>query len=139
MSSRVKSKTQKIPRPCTNCFKPRYLKFNLSYLRECKIDKNYKAQLFDRMLFLSKRSVVSLMTMDKSLAFEFLDKNKLGYKKDYPTEMKERFGDELSLQKIAIARLYPNNNPIVGRIIGVIMNKIFYILEIDIGGKSYKH
>lgn len=36
-------------------------------------------------------------------------------------------------------RIYPNNNPINARVIGVMINKIFYIFFIDIGGNLYKH
>lgn len=41
--------------------------------------------------------------------------------------------------KFAIFRLYPNDNPILGRVIGCLINKIFYVFFIDIGGKLYNH
>ena len=95
--------------------------------------------MFDRMVKLSSLTFVALSNLDKKQGFELVDKKELGYKKQFPEEMNERFSLDIQKHKLAIVRLYPNDNPILARIIGVIVNKIFYVLEIDIGGKSYKH
>ena len=41
--------------------------------------------------------------------------------------------------KYAIFRLYTNDNPILARVIGCTINKVFYIFFIDIGGNLYSH
>ena len=41
--------------------------------------------------------------------------------------------------KYSIMRLYKNNDPTKGRIIGKIVNKVFYIFYIDVKGILYKH
>ena len=136
---KIKKNSPKIVKPCTDCFKPRYLKFNFSYLKNCDIPENHKVKMFERMIELSSCTFVSLGNKDKKIGYEMIDKKELGYDRQFPQEMTERFSLDVKKPKIAIVRLYPNDNPVLARIIGLIINQIFYILEIDIGGKSYKH
>lgn len=50
---------------------------------------------------------------------------------------------EKDIQKVdgsyTIIRLYKNNYPTPGRIIGKLVNKVFYIFYIDVKGDLYKH
>ena len=75
----------------------------------------------------------------KKKSFEFLDPKELGFKKELPVAFSKRFQEERYIGKLAIMRLYTNDNPILARVIGVIIKNVFYIMYIDIGGKLYKH
>ena len=50
----------------------------------------------------------------------------------------DRFGKKAD-EKYAIFRIYSNNQPVVARVIGIIIEKVMYIFFIDIGGNLYKH
>ena len=41
--------------------------------------------------------------------------------------------------KYSIFRLYKNNDPTPGRVIGKLVNKVFYIFYIDVKGILYNH
>lgn len=137
---KIKNNQQKLITPCTNCFQPKYIKFNLTYLKvDASIEDKYKSKLFDRMVELSKDSYLVVMNRGKNLSFELIERNKLDYKKQIPAEFTERFDSKTYNNKLAIMRLYPNNNPIVARVIGIIVKQIFYVFDFDIGGKEYSH
>lgn len=138
MSSKIKQ--NKLQNPCTNCFSPQYLKINFSYMEDIKnVEKNYKLQFLDRLLFLSSSNYMNIIQYGKEIGFELEPINELKLTKVIPKKFSDRFSPDKYNNKIAIARLYTNNNPIVGRIIGVIIKNIFYIFFLDIGGKLYKH
>lgn len=133
-------KNTKIPKACTNCFNPIYLKFNFSYLvYNENFEERYKLQFFDRMMELSQVPYTVLLNRPKNISLEFENKDMLNIKKEIPHKFTERFDSKDYNNKLAILRLYTNNNPIVGRIIGVIIKNIFYIFFIDIGGSLYEH
>ena len=136
----LKSRNKSIIKPCTNCFAPQYIKFNFSYIvYEEEFEEKYQLQFFKRMRELSADTYNIIRNRDKKLGFEFLEINELGIKKQIPYNFAERFESKEYNNKLAIMRLYTNNNPIVGRIIGVIIKNVFYIFFIDIGGKLYSH
>ena len=138
MSSKIKQ--NKLQNPCTNCFSPQYLKINFLYMEDIKnVEKNYKLQFLDRLLFLSSSNYMNIIQYGKEIGFELEPINEIKLTKDIPKKFSDRFSSDKYNNKIAIARLYTNNNPIVGRIIGVIIKNIFYIFFLDIGGKLYKH
>ena len=133
-------KNNKIPKICTNCFNPIYLKFNFSYLvYDENFKEEYKLQFLQRIMELSDVPYTIILNRPKNISFEFEDKDKLNIKKQIPNKFNERFEEKQYNNKLAIMRLYTNNNPIVGRIIGVIIKNIFYIFFIDIGGNLYEH
>ena len=140
-------KVQKInTKLCTNCYSPIYLKVNLSYFKNKnieKIDKNlkkeYKTQLFNRLLDLSKESYLQLLSRRKNIGIEFEDIEKLNISVEIPNEFEKRFRNTDYNNKIAITRLCTNDNPYFARIIGIIINKIYYIFYLDINGTTYKH
>lgn len=136
MSGNRKIKSQgKISKPCTNCFAPVYLKFNLTYFR-CGRDFTdaYKAQLFNRMCELSSEPYLTICGHDKKIGFEF---EALDVGREIPEEFKQRF-DRKYYSKFTVMRLYPNNNPVMARVVGVTVNMIFYIFYIFIGERGYK-
>lgn len=130
-------KNSKIAKPCTNCFSPEYIKFNFSYISyEKDFEDRFKLQLFKRFRELSEVPYVVILNRDKRTAFEF---EEIKIRKEVPLKFQQRFQSKDYNNKFAIMRLYPNNNPAVVRIIGVIIKNIFYIFFIDVGGKFYKH
>ncbi len=130
-------KQGKILKPCTNCFNPQYLKFNLSYITyDENFEDRYKVQLWDRMRELSAEPLITILNRDKKIGLEF---EEIKINKEIPQKFQERFNTKEYNNKFAIMRLYPNNNPILARVIGVIIKNIFYIFFIDIGGKLYNH
>ena len=139
MSSKIKSR-KKIERPCTSCFTPQYLKFNFSYTENIHdLSIEYKAQILNMILRLSSATYLTILQRNKTIGVEIEDKEKLGLHKPYPANFVERFPVSQFNNKVAVARLYSNDNPILGRIIGVIIKNIFYVFFVDIGGKFYKH
>lgn len=130
----------KIQRPCTNCFSPQYLKFNFSYIvYEENFEDQYQLQFFRRMRELSNDTYNIIRNRDKKIGLEFVEINELGIKKKVPKKFSDRFENKEYNNKLAIMRLYTNNNPILARAIGVIIKNIYYIFFIDIGGKLYPH
>lgn len=129
----------KIEVPCTHCFAPVYVKFNFSYI--CYDDgftKEHQLQFLERMRELSRDTYLVVANQGKNRGFEFLSVEKLQIRKQIPSAFLERFGTKFD-GKLAIVRLYPNNNPTKGRIIGAMMNKIFYIFYVDCAGTLYRH
>lgn len=130
----------KIQKPCTNCFAPQYLKFNFSYIAyENNFENQYQLQFLKRMRELSDDTYNIIRNRDKKIGLEFIEINELGIKKRIPKRFSDRFEPKEYNNKLAIMRLYTNNNPILARAIGVIIKNIYYILFIDIGGKLYSH
>ena len=140
MSSKKIKHPKKIEKPCTECFKPHYFKFNLTYIKNLKtIDNDYKLQLLNRMIELSAEPYITVSIRGKNTGFETEDIDVLDLSKIVPAKFSERFSKTEYNNKITIIRLYTNDNPILARIIGVLINKVFYIFSIDIGGKLYPH
>lgn len=135
-----KVKKQKFIKECTNCFSPVFLKFNFSYIvYEDNFENEYKIQLLNRIRDLSEEPYLIVKNRDKKIGLEFEDYDKLRLTKKIPDKFLSRFDRKSFNNKVAIFRLYTNNNPILARIIGVIIKNIFYIFFIDIGGNLYNH
>ncbi len=132
----IKEKKPSISKYCTNCFSPTYLKFNFSFITyEKKFEDKYKIALLDRIRELSEHEYLVVSSWDKKKGFET-------EKINIRTQISSKFYENKNRKydnKYTIIRLFPNDNPIQARIIGKMINKIFYILFIDIGGKLYKH
>ena len=117
-------------------FSPTHIMFNFSFLSYMEnFDKNHKAQLVNRIIELSKEPYLVLAQWPKEKGFEniSIEINKKINPNFFESENRTFDG------KYTIIRLYPNNNPLPSRIIGKMLNKIFYVFFIDIEVKLYKH
>lgn len=118
---------------CTECFKPTHLKFNFSFMKyEDDFTNEHKSALIDRIEKLSAQNYQIVAGWNKSIGFETID---ISINKQIHPEFAQ--SDRKYDNKYTIFRLYPNNNPLPSRIIGKLINKVFYILFIDIKGKYY--
>ena len=139
-ASKTKVRNRKLVdgKQCKNCYNPTHLKFNFSFIvLDDNFTEEYQIKFLERIRELSKYTYLEVLSWPKEKGIEI---EKLSLNKEIPPnffsgESHRNFNDG----KYAIFRLYPNNNPIVGRIIGRLINKVFYIFYIDIGGKLYKH
>ena len=132
--SKIKS-NNKIKLTCTNCFKSKHIVFNFAYITYSdNFNEEEKRVLLDRMIEVSSVPYLELMMWDKYKGFE---EERLKINKEVPS----RFINDIQEfdGKYTILRLYKNNNPTPGRIIGKIVNKVFYIFYIDVKGTLYKH
>lgn len=136
MGKNIKKPSRVITKPCIHCFAPVYLKFNLSYITyDEDLNEQHTFALFNRMRDLSSYPLVTILNYKKSIG---LETENLKISKDLPKSFVDRFPRE-SEKKLTIFRIYPNDNPILARVIGMLIKNIMYIFYIDIGGKLYKH
>ncbi len=135
MAKKIKKNNLKISIPCTECFRPTHLKFNFSFITyEKDFNDKEKLQLLKRIRDLSKGSYLVVANYPKEIGFENI-------KVDIKKEIDPNFcaGHRTFDGKYTIIRLYPNNNSVKGRIIGKLINKVFYIFFIDVNGVLYEH
>lgn len=116
-------------------FAPTHIKFNFSFITYCKdFEKEHKIQFVNRLFDLSKESYLVVSSWSKEIGFE-----------NVPLNIKKEIHQNFSNQyrkfdgKYTVIRLYTNNNPLPSRIIGKMINKIFYVFFIDIKGDLYEH
>lgn len=140
-----KQGTNKISFNDIQSFKPTHMKFNLSFVTtnntfsfdNTKFTDVYKAQFLKRMFELSSEDYIVISGRNKSIGIEFIDEFSL----KRPVECKKGFYSsdhrKNASEKYAVFRLYSNNNPIAARIIGKIVNKIFYVMFIDLEHELY--
>ncbi len=135
---KIKNNAYNLNKICNKCFSPTHIKFNFSFIT---YDKNftdeYKLQFLDRIRELSSVPYLEMMTWDKKRGIEIekININKSISSNFFEGNSHRNFDDK----KFAIFRLYTNDNPILARVIGRIINKVFYIFFIDIGGSLYSH
>lgn len=133
--AKIKTRNQKIERMCTNCFRSNHIVFNFAYI---VYDEEFgdveKEVLVDRLREVSSVNYLELQTWGKYKGFEEV---KVNINKQIP----QRFVQEIQEfdGKYSIMRLYKNNEPTPGRIIGKLANRVFYIFYIDTKGKLYAH
>lgn len=134
-NKKIKKSEGKIVKPCTNCFQPQYIKFNFSFITyEDDLSDKDKIQIYNRLKELSSEPYLIVSSWDRKKGFENV---KVNIKKQIKSEF---YGGHRNFDgNYTIIRLYPNNNPTPGRIIGKMINKIFYIFFIDSKGKLYSH
>lgn len=127
---------------CTECNPLTHLKFNFSFISyNKKMNSNDYVEMFERIKLLSSEPYPSLVIKyrgQKSQFMEIVSANEIGIKKEIPREFKKIFSTETN-EKLAIFRIYPNNEPKVARIIGMLKGTIFYIFYIDGDGSLYQH
>lgn len=137
MPKKVKSKPL-ISNVCTHCFSPTHLKFNFSFISyDDNFSDEYQLQFLKRIRELSSVTYLEMSSWDKKRGIEI---EKVSIKKQILPEFFEgNTHRNFENGKYAIFRLYTNDNPILARVIGCLINKVFYIFFIDIGGKLYNH
>ena len=121
-----------------HCFSPTHLKFNFSFItyEEDFVDE-YKLQFIKRIRELSSVTYLEMASWDKKKGIEI---EKIDIKKQIsPLFFEGNSHRNFDNGKYAIFRLYKKDEPILARVIGCLINKVFYIFFIDIGGKLYKH
>ena len=133
--NKKKNHGQEEIKKCSNCFKSRHIVFSFAYLTYKKDFGKREAEVFfNRMIELSNVNYLTLRKLQKSVGFE---EERLEMKKEIPSEFEEDI--EIFDGKYTVIRLYKNNIPTPGRIIGKLVNKVFYIFYIDVKGELYKH
>lgn len=133
--TRVRSK-KIITESVNKSIRPTHLKFNFSFItHEKDLTDEHKIVLFNRIREISNDSYLVVQQKNKKIGIEY---ESVSIKKEIPPEF---YNNEYrkTTNKFAIFRLYPNDNPIIARVIGKVSNNIFYIFYIDIGGKLYQH
>lgn len=116
-------------------FQPTHIKFNFSFMSyDDGFSDEHKIQFVKRLFDLSKEPYLVVSSWGKEIGFENIP---LNIKKEI---MPAFFNGNRQFDgKYTVIRLYPNNNPLPSRIIGKMINKIFYVFFIDIYGNLYKH
>lgn len=129
-------KNPKIKKECTHCFNPTHIIFNFSFITYMDgFEGIHRENFIKRIIEISKEPYLVVANWPKEIGFEYVEVNisKQIDPKFYESENRVFDG------KYTIFRLYPNNNPLKSRIIGKMINKIFYVFFIDINGDLYKH
>lgn len=133
--AKIKQKDNKVKISCTNCFKSNHVVFNFAYIvYDEEFNEEEKRAFIDRLREISSVNYLEMRTWDKYKGFEEI---KIKINKEIP----QGFNNEIEEfdGKYSIMRLYKNNTPTPGRIIGKLVNKVFYIFYIDVKGKLYNH
>lgn len=123
---------------CNNCFNPTHIKFNFSFITyDDNFTEEYQIQFLKRIRELSSVSYLEMLSWDKKKGIEI---EKIDIKKKIsPLFFDGNTHRNFESGKYAIFRLYKKDEPILARVIGCLINKVFYIFFIDIGGKLYSH
>lgn len=127
-----------ISKACTHCFSPTHLKFNFSFINYDEgFTEEYQLQFLKRIRELSSVPYLEMSSWDKKRGIEW---EKVNISKQIlPAFFDGNSHRNFDNGKYAIFRLYTNDNPILARVIGCTINKVFYIFFIDIGGNLYSH
>lgn len=138
---------QKISRSDFLNNKPTHLKFNLSFItpnnRYCFDNQDFtaehKLQLLERIYFLSRDDLVRTLAYPKNIGLEFIGRTSFRRYAAYnarfdDAEFRKKEGDS----KYSVFRIYPNNTPLPARIIGKLINNVFYIMYIDLRHEMYE-
>ena len=138
MAKKVKVRPLISEKICTNCFRPTHIKFNFSFISyDENFNEEYQVQFLKRIRQLKTVTYLEMMQWPKNIGIEFekIDIDKQIPRAFFNGNSHRNFDDK----KYAIFRLYTNDNPCQARIIGRMINQVFYIFFIDIGGKLYDH
>lgn len=125
-----------------------YISFNWSFittnnsynLKSSEFTTEHSHLLVKRLFELSEKDVVSITAnYSKKIGLEKLPKSKLSNKEKLKNlEIHKSFNDsvrkELAGEDFWVFRLCPNNNPYESRIVGKMIDDVFYVMFID-----YRH
>ena len=133
---KIKQEKTKINlKSCTNCFHSNHIVFNFAYIvYEEYFEKDAKVAFIDRIMELSSVNYLELMRWDR---YKGIEEERLKIKKEIPPAFYSNIAEFDG--KYSIFRLYKNNVPTPGRVIGKLINKVFYIFYIDVKGILYHH
>lgn len=139
------SKKETISKEDISSFKPSHMKFNFSFMttnntfsfNNHEFSNEHKAQLIQRIFELSSEDYIVIAGRNKKIGIEFIDKTNLKRPVEYGKKFDESDFRKKANEKFAVFRLYSNNNPIPARIIGKMVNKIFYVMFIDLNHEIY--
>lgn len=125
-----------------------YLKFNFSFITNSReysfsgMSQQESAQLLYRIHQLSSERYDHIIARwRKNIGIELIPQcqcRDIQYDQRFG-EASYRKKEETPDSKLAVFRLYTNDNPRLSRIIGRVINNVFYILYIDINGQIYDH
>lgn len=146
MSKKIKTKDKDtLSRSDISNSKPTHIKFNFSFITSnnnyCfendEFDDNHKLTLISRMISLSKENLTTIYAYPKNIGIEMLPKSRLREVSFNPRFNDAEYRKKEADGKFAVFRLYSNNNPLPSRIIGKLINNVFYILYIDLKHQMY--
>lgn len=147
MPPKIKSKdNKKISRKDILNNRPTHLKFNFSFITSnnsyCIENENFieqhKLKFLERILFLSKEDIVKTYAYRKDIGIERIEKSAIKKQVEYNKKFDDvEFRKRESDSKFTIFRIYPNNNPIPARVLGKVINNVFYIMFIDLNHDLY--
>lgn len=133
--SKIKKSQQKIKVNCTNCFKSNHVVFNFGYITYAEdFDEYAKQTLMERLIEVSNVNYIELMRWGR---YKGIEEERLEIRKEIPSGFNQEI-EEFD-GKYSVMRIYKSNNPTPGRIIGKLVNKVFYIFYIDTKGVLYNH
>lgn len=139
MGKTLRKNKDSIVKPCTNCFAPTHMLFNYSFISYGldELTDQEKVKLFDRIIDLSSQEYLAIRQRSKYTGLELIDECQIS--KKIPKGFLDSDSHRKFSGKFSVFRLYPNNNPTKGRVIGAFVRNIFYIFFIDTKGKLYSH
>ena len=133
--AKIQQRNKKIEKICTNCFRANHVIFNFAYITyEEDFNDEEKKVFIDRLREVSSVNYLEMMTWGKYKGFEDI---RVKINKKIPSKFTEEIQEFDG--KYTVMRLYKNNEPTPGRIIGKMINKVFYIFFIDVKGTLYDH
>lgn len=128
----------KFPAPCKECnnnYEFTHLQFNFSFLTKNNkfgidsLDAKKKSMLVDRVFQLSEPNYIDLMLWRKNIGYESMSEEELRVPSFHPDFTKDDFRSQKGYkEKYTIFRLDPNNTQSDCRIIGKILDKVFYVM-----------
>lgn len=135
---KVKKKVLLENKLCNNCFNPTHIKFNFSFITyDDDFKEEYQLQFLKRLRELSSVPYLEMASWDKKKGIE-IEKIDIG-KQISSSFFEGNTHRNFDNGKYAIFRLYKKDEPILARVIGCLINKVFYVFFVDIGGKLYGH
>jgi len=123
-----------------------HIKINYSFITTNKkysfdnksCDDKHRSAFLKRMIEISIMDFLKLSALPKESGFEQIEKKQVSASVDFQPLFYDNAFRKTSSEKITIFRLYPNNNPIPARFFGKMINKVFYLMGIELEHKLYK-
>lgn len=126
---------------------PTHIKFNYSFItnnsryhyENGSFTDKFKLEFLQRTFALSQKELVHILAYRKNIGIEFLEKEQIIKDVKYNPRFDEvEYRKKESGGKFAVFRIHTNNNPLPSRVIGKLINNVFYIMFIDLEHELYK-